>query len=65
MKLIRFFILGVFTLVSVQLAAQDEYHAEIGVNGGGSYYLGDANSQLFNNMQGLFIIFLTHPNIIN
>jgi len=51
MKLIRFFILGVFTLVSVQLAAQDEYHAEIGVNGGGSYYLGDANSQLFNNMQ--------------
>ena len=51
MKLIRFLILGVFTLVSVQLAAQDEYHAEIGVNGGGSYYLGDANSQLFNNMQ--------------
>ena len=51
MKLIRFFILGVFVLVYVQLAAQDEYHAEIGVNGGGSYYLGDANSQLFNNMQ--------------
>ena len=51
MKLIRFFILGVFALVSGQLAAQDEYHAEIGVNGGGSYYLGDANSQLFNNMQ--------------
>ena len=51
MKLIRFFILGVFALLSVHLAAQDEYHAEIGVNGGGSYYLGDANSQLFNNMQ--------------
>ena len=51
MKLIRFLILGVFVLVYVQLAAQDEYHAEIGVNGGGSYYLGDANSQLFNNTQ--------------
>jgi len=54
MKLIRFLILCVLAMVSFQLAAQDEYHAEIGVNGGGSYYLGDANSQLFNNMQSAY-----------
>jgi len=51
MKLIRFLILGVLAMVSFPLAAQDEYRAEIGLNGGGSYYLGDANSQLFKNTQ--------------
>jgi len=51
MKLIRFFILSVFAFVYIPLFAQDEYHAEIGINGGGSYYLGDANSQLFKNTQ--------------
>jgi len=55
LKLIRFFILGVLALNTCYLSAQvvelDEYKAEIGLNGGGSYYLGDANSQLFKNMQ--------------
>lgn len=31
--------------------AQEEYHAEIGIDGGISYYLGDANSKLFANPQ--------------
>ena len=51
LKVIRFIILCVICLVSVNLSAQDEYKAEIGINGGGSYYLGDANNQLFKNMQ--------------
>lgn len=57
LKLIGLFILGGLSLNLFQLQAQDvkleknEYKAEIGVSGGGSYYLGDANSQLFNNMQ--------------
>jgi len=32
-----------------QVNAQDTYFAEIGVHGGTSYYLGDANNQLFKN----------------
>jgi hypothetical protein len=55
LKLIRFFILGALALNACYLSAQvvelDEYKAEIGLAGGGSYYLGDANSQLFFNMQ--------------
>jgi len=59
LKLIRFYVFCVLILVSVKssaqekdrLSPQDEYKAEIGIDGGGSYYLGDANSQLFNNMQ--------------
>ena len=57
LRLIRFFILGVLALNIFYLQAQevkldkDEYKAEVGIVGGGSYYLGDANSQLFNKMQ--------------
>ena len=55
MKLIRLFILFGFGLISNQLSAQilepNEYRAEIGVAGGGSFYLGDANTVLFNNTQ--------------
>ena len=60
LRLIRFFILGVLALNMFYLQAQevklekDEYKAEIGIIGGGSYYLGDANSQLFNNMQLIY-----------
>jgi hypothetical protein len=50
MKLIRLIIFSVCVLNAVQLSAQDVYRAEIGINGGGSYYLGDANSTLFKNM---------------
>ena len=51
LKLIRLIIVSVLCLISARSAAQDEYKAEIGFNIGGSYYLGDANHVLFNNMQ--------------
>ena len=70
MKLIRLFILFVFGLISNQLSAQilveDEYRAEIGIAGGGSYYLGDANSLFFKNMQvayGAFFRYRLNPRI--
>jgi hypothetical protein len=66
LKVIRIFILSFICLISVNLSAQDEYRAEIGINGGGSYYLGDANSQLFKNMQlayGGFFRFNYDPRI--
>jgi len=66
LKVIRIFILCLICLISVNLSAQDEYRAEIGINGGGSYYLGDANSQLFKNMQlayGGFFRFTYNPRI--
>jgi len=51
LKLIELVSLIVFYLISANLSAQDEYRGEIGISGGGSYYLGDDNSRLFNNMQ--------------
>jgi hypothetical protein len=70
LRLIRFFIFGVFTFYSVTLSAQvsqmDEYKAEIGLDGGGSFYLGDANSMLFNNIQlsyGGFFRYAINPRI--
>lgn len=60
MKLIRLLLFCVFGLFSVQLSAQDQYRAEIGGNVGGSYYLGDANSQLFKNMQPAYSGFLRY-----
>jgi hypothetical protein len=55
MKLIRFFFVCIFGLSTIFASAQafdrDVYRAEIGIIGGGSFYIGDANSLLFNNMQ--------------
>ena len=59
-KLIRLFVLIVWTTISVNTFAQDNYRAEIGVSGGGSYYLGDANSKLFNNMNFTYGAFLRY-----
>lgn len=57
-KLIRLFFLCVMALggttVGAQVMPADEYRAEIGITGGGSYYLGDANGVLFNNMQAAY-----------
>jgi hypothetical protein len=58
LKVIRIYILSFICLISVNISAQDEYRAEIGINGGGSYYLGEANSQLFKNMQLAYSGFL-------
>ncbi len=55
MKLIRLFFLCVFSLISLLVSGQvkekDVFRAEFGALGGGSFYLGDANNLLFNNMQ--------------
>lgn len=51
-KLIRYAITGFLLLVAGLMNAQeDTYFAEIGVHGGTSYYLGDANNVLFKNAQ--------------
>jgi len=63
-KLIRLCVLFICIIMSLNTFAQDMYRAEVGVSGGGSYYLGDANSQLFNNMQftyGAFIRYRIDP----
>ena len=51
-KVIRYAITG-FLLLGAGLmnAQEDTYFAEIGVHGGSSYYLGDANNVLFKNAQ--------------
>lgn len=53
-KLIRLFLLGIFTLFSEYTFTQNDYHAEIGLSAGGSYYLGDANNKLFDEMQFMY-----------
>ncbi|MDD4968756.1 MAG: DUF6089 family protein [Paludibacter sp.] len=60
MKLIRLLIFSVFVLIAVQLSAQDVYRAEIGINGGGSYYLGEGNKTLSTNIQPAFSGFLRY-----
>ena len=51
-KLIRYAITGFLLLLAGLVNAQeDTYFAEIGVHGGSSYYLGDANNVLFKNAQ--------------
>jgi len=54
-KLIRFYGFCIFALLTTNLSAQkppkDEYRAEIGGNAGVSYYIGETNSLLFNNMR--------------
>lgn len=51
-KLIRYAITGFLLLEAGLMNAQeDTYFAEIGVHGGSSYYLGDANNVLFKNAQ--------------
>ncbi len=50
-KFIRLFTISIISLISLTIYSQDEYHAEIGVSGGGAYYLGDANNLMFNNIQ--------------
>lgn len=54
LKIIRLLVLSVLCMYCTKASAQsakDEYLAEIGVTGGGAYYLGDANNQQFKNTQ--------------
>jgi len=64
-KQIRFLMLSILSVFSFEIFAQDDvYKAEIGIMGGGSFYLGEANSLLFNNMQpdyGGFLRYIISP----
>ncbi len=53
-KLIRITFAAVFVFTVFSAKAQNEYRSEIGILGGGAYYLGDANSRLFANNQKAF-----------
>jgi len=60
-RLIRYFFLLIFySFSNCILAQEDVYVAEIGFNTGGSFYIGDANSQLFNNTQFAFGPFIRY-----
>ena len=54
LKKIRFIGLSVFCMLFANSSAQEVYKAEIGISAGGAYYLGDANNQLFKNIQPTF-----------
>lgn len=54
LKTIRCFVTCILILLCSRVSSQNEYRAEIGISGGGSHYIGDANSQLFKNVQPAF-----------
>lgn len=53
-RVIRLFVLSSCILFYSQVSAKDQYKAEVGIMGGGSFYIGDANAQLFKNMQAAY-----------
>lgn len=53
-KIIRITTVAFWLLFIGTTKAQNEYRSEIGVLGGGSFYLGDANNQLFVKNQSAF-----------
>jgi hypothetical protein len=48
---IRLYLSCLFSIFYSFLFSQEDYKAEIGLMGGGAYYLGDANSLVFMNLQ--------------
>ena len=38
------------------VAQENDYMMEIGLGGGGSFYMGDANTRLYNNTNGVFSV---------
>ncbi|MBO4724845.1 MAG: outer membrane beta-barrel protein [Bacteroidaceae bacterium] len=54
MKLKPLFVVLLLTCVNYVAAQEDGYLMEIGLGGGGSFYMGDANSRLYNNTNGVF-----------
>jgi len=57
LKTIRLVVLCVLCMHFSGVSAQEDYLLEIGAASGGAYYLGDANDQLFKNMQATYGIF--------
>lgn len=61
----KFRLIGLLVLCCIifnnsNINSQENYRAEIGVNGGGSFYLGDANNALFKNMEPTFGLIYRH-----
>lgn len=56
----RFKLIGLLVFICIAFnfsninAQEENYRAEIGIHGGGSFYLGDANEKLFHNTQTTF-----------
>lgn len=67
MKIIRLLFLCIVGLATMQTSAQeDSYVGEIGISAGSSFYLGDANNQLFNNNQpalGVYFRYNFNPRL--
>ena len=65
-RIIKLLILNFLFIFCWQVSAQDVYRAEIGLTGGGAYYLGDANNVPFRNTQfnyGGFLRYKFSPRI--
>jgi len=62
----RFRLIGLLVFICIAFnfsninAQEENYRAEIGIHGGGSFYLGDANEKLFHNMQPAFGLIYRH-----
>lgn len=51
LKIIRITVTAIFLAIFSSAFAQDDYRSEIGVLGGSSFYVGDANNRFFANSQ--------------
>ena len=61
-KIIRFFILILFSALTIQVNGQNEYSSEIGLVGGGAFYTDDANLYENNSpLYGLMYRYKIHP----
>jgi len=66
LKKIGLLVFCIIYLLNFKVSSQVQYKAEIGILGGGGFYLGDANNQLFNNMQltyGGFLRYKLNPRV--
>ena len=59
-KRIKLIVIITICILSTEVLAQEKYKADLGILGGESFYLGDANKKLFNNMQVTFGGFLRY-----
>jgi len=55
-KLLLLALVILLPLCNHAAAQEDDYMMEIGLGGGGSFYMGDVNSRLYNNTNGVFSV---------
>ena len=53
-KTLGLYLVCSMAMLGTMVHAQDEYKAEIGIAGGGAFYLGDANKSIFKNTQAAY-----------